>query len=136
MAEIILANSLFGGEIIFNHYISKFRDLIDLCRELLQLETDKAKTATIVFTFDVGVIPPLFWAASRCRDHVISREAMNILSKPHSIEGPWSSIVAAGFAKQIVAVENAGVDLRTCADVPPQNRIRKFKVHSYSGDAK
>ena len=54
---------------------------------------------------DLGWIAPLYFAATKCRNHRIRHQAIQLLQlKPHK-EGIWSSALAVVIAKQVVDIE-------------------------------
>lgn len=115
------------GETSFDAYDEGFKQVIAHCQHYQELtrhpKADGTKKTT--FGFDLGVIPPLYIAASRCRDPSIRRDAIGILRSLRHREGIWDSMISVQIAEHIMAIEEAGLtNIRTSNDVPEWNRIR------------
>lgn len=115
------------GETSFDAYDEGFKQVIAHCQHYQELtrhpKADGTKKTT--FGFDLGVIPPLYIAASRCRDPSIRRDAIGILRSLRHREGIWDSMISEQIAEHIMAIEEAGLtNIRTSNDVPEWNRIR------------
>lgn len=59
------------------------------------------------FTLDMGIIGPVFNAATLCRDPVIRRRAVQVLRSASRQEGCFNSHVCAVVAEQAIAIEEA-----------------------------
>lgn len=59
------------------------------------------------FTLDMGIIGPVFNAATLCRDPVIRRKAVQVLRSAARQEGCFNSHVCAIVAEQAIAIEEA-----------------------------
>lgn len=62
------------------------------------------------FALDLGIIPPLFVVATKCRDRRLRREAISLLTSSHRREGMWDSRLCAGVGSWIMNVEEEGLD--------------------------
>lgn len=62
------------------------------------------------FALDLGIIPPLFVVATKCRDRKLRREAISLLTSSHRREGMWDSRLCAGVGNWIMNVEEEGLD--------------------------
>ncbi|KAB8296672.1 hypothetical protein EYC80_002096 [Monilinia laxa] len=62
------------------------------------------------FALDLGIIPPLFVVATKCRDRRLRREAISLLTSSHRREGMWDSRLCAGVGNWIMNVEEDGLD--------------------------
>ncbi|QSZ36950.1 hypothetical protein DSL72_009041 [Monilinia vaccinii-corymbosi] len=62
------------------------------------------------FALDLGIVPPLFVVATKCRDRKVRREAISLLMSSHRREGMWDSRLCAGVGNWIMHVEEEGLD--------------------------
>ncbi|MCJ1390371.1 hypothetical protein MMC18_003230 [Xylographa bjoerkii] len=62
------------------------------------------------FAFEMGVIPPLYFTALKCRDRIIRRQAISLLSTtlPRK-EGLWDARTLAKAARHVMNVEEASM---------------------------
>lgn len=61
------------------------------------------------FALDLGIVPPLFVVATKCRDRKLRREAIKLLLSSPRREGMWDSILCGKVAEWIMEVEERGM---------------------------
>ncbi|KAK3626608.1 hypothetical protein LTR56_019674 [Elasticomyces elasticus] len=64
-----------------------------------------------VFTFEVGAVPPLYFAATKCRIPSLRRRALQLLSIAPRKECMWGATSTAQLAARLIAIEEEGLDL-------------------------
>lgn len=57
------------------------------------------------FALDLGIVPPLFVVATKCRDRKVRREAIRLLMSSPRREGMWDSILSGRAAQWIMEIE-------------------------------
>ena len=62
------------------------------------------------FTFEISVIPPLHFVATRCRSPSIRREAVALLETNPPREGLWDVETHIGIAKRVIEIEESALD--------------------------
>lgn len=75
------------------------------------------------FSADLGIVPPLFVVATKCRDHVLRRQAIQLLKSSSRREGMWDSELAARIGVWIAGIEE-GEDIMTMGESPLTDRSR------------
>ena len=123
---ILLTAIPLGNEEEFDRYTGAFRHIVRECQQFLDIEKDVASSrGDFTCCFDLGIIPPLFFSASNCRDPQIRREAIDLLRTSNRSEGVWGGKIAGLMAEETMKVEEEGLlDVRTCADIPSHRRAR------------
>lgn len=61
------------------------------------------------FALDLGIVPPLFVVATKCRHRKIRREAIRLLLSSPRREGMWDSILTGRVAQWIMEIEEEGL---------------------------
>lgn len=61
------------------------------------------------FALDLGIVPPLFVVATKCRDRTLRREAIALLMSSPRREGMWDSFLCGKVAEWIMEVEEEGM---------------------------
>lgn len=61
------------------------------------------------FALDLGIVPPLFVVATKCRDRKLRREAIGLLMSSPRREGMWDSILCGKVSQWIMEVEEEGM---------------------------
>lgn len=59
------------------------------------------------FSADLGIVPPLFVVATKCRDPVLRRQSIQLLRSSARREGMWDSELAAHIGQWIMQLEEA-----------------------------
>ncbi|KAF4617105.1 hypothetical protein G7Y89_g15044 [Cudoniella acicularis] len=61
------------------------------------------------FALDLGIIPPLFVVATKCRDRKLRRDAIKLLMSSPRREGMWDSILSGRVGQWIMEIEEEGM---------------------------
>ncbi|PQE30380.1 putative UPC2 Regulatory involved in control of sterol uptake protein [Rutstroemia sp. NJR-2017a WRK4] len=104
--EIMIATSLSDSESVYNNYTPEFQRITHFARHLLRTD-QMVRNARM--QYGMGVSMALFFAATRCRDGGIRREAIRILREWPAGNGIWHSLQAAVVAEWVVGLEERGV---------------------------
>lgn len=109
---------LLRDEPALNYYTSEHEKHISMAAEIMTRFPDRPSV-----TLDIGIIPPLYFAAMWCRDHNVRRRAIAVLkSWPHR-EGLFESEWAAWVASEQLKAE-------TMSELEESSRIGASGQHS------
>lgn len=75
------------------------------------------------FALDLGIVPPLFVVATKCRDRKLRREAIRLLMSSPRREGMWDSILSGRVGQWIMDLEEDGLSPYTGALKPAAAEI-------------
>jgi len=100
-----------------------FDEIVTLAESISSCGNSNATPRTPSFTLDVGIVGPLYEISRKCRDPVVRRKAIAVLCDFPRREGLWDGMLAGKVAERIVAIEEEGIDVRSCHDVPDWRRI-------------
>ncbi len=121
---IMTPSLILDGEMRFDNYTKEFGCIISLATAFLGIDDEEDSPG-----FRMGIIPSLFLCAVRCRDPVLRRKAVKLLSNRQWQERSWNSLTAGRVADEIIAVEEQGlVDIQSYTNVPSSSRIMLLKV--------
>lgn len=133
--SIILASSLFVNQGEYDKLIPDFERVTTLAETLLASCPTATRGATC--SFDMGVIPSLFNTGCRCRDPMIRRRAIKLLSASSRFEGIWDSEVSAAIARWVMGCEEEGLgEVESAASVPVAVRVHMVDKVLVSGERK
>ncbi|KAF2813711.1 uncharacterized protein BDZ99DRAFT_567463 [Mytilinidion resinicola] len=109
--------------------------------------TPRARPASFSPSFELSPIVPLFLCATRCRDPILRRRAMELLLISRRREGVWDSVGAAGVGAEVCKIEEGlcssdwsgdGEDItvavpplgwvRSCKDIPEEWRVKEVQT--------
>lgn len=99
-----------GNEMFYDTLTPKFRELVELCEDLLP------SLATI--TVEIGIIQPLFLAGCICRHPVIRRRILHLLSRARK-EGYWDSKLIGMITRERMVFEEELAGYVYDAEQPP-----------------
>jgi hypothetical protein len=127
VGTILAAAGIFRQETIFDSYESSFSQVVYLASRLIRQAGEYSQDPEPTFpAFDMGILPPLYFVASRCRDPSIRRQALCLLREGPSQEGIWHSGMLANIAERIIDLEEVdcvGRVVSSSADVAANARI-------------
>lgn len=108
----------------FDRFLPWFQNIVSLAKSLIKAaEATRVSPGAHSLGLDMGIIAPLYFVATRCRDPLLRREATHLLSSPRR-EGPWDAPVAAIVAGRVIAIEEEGLpQVKAAQDVPESSRI-------------
>ncbi|MCJ1258427.1 hypothetical protein MMC24_006260 [Lignoscripta atroalba] len=114
VSSIILSASGLILETAFDKYTSDFEYVNSLAASLVEASNATGPSRSkINFTLDMGVVSPLQFVASRCRDPAIRRRSISLLYASRRREGVWDGICAGKIAERQMAIEESGLDVGT-----------------------
>lgn len=119
MTTVMAATSPRGtDEMIYDSYVSDFELLLKQAVDLLNITTVEIErpsltpgyqTPEIPFTVDMGFIPPLYYAALKCRSQSLRRMAIDQLLLVPDREGVWEGTLVARIARRVMEMEEGDV---------------------------
>lgn len=118
-------------EMAWDEYRSDFATVVKYSRVLLEtLEEEKACASPgLMFSFDLGVLAPLYITITKCRDREVRQDAIELLLKYPRREGIWHSAVTAAFGRWLVRLEEEGVvDVDGNFEIPEEKRVRNSSL--------
>ncbi|KAH7153589.1 hypothetical protein EDB81DRAFT_687905 [Dactylonectria macrodidyma] len=114
MAVIMVATCLTEpDESTFDSFEVAFDFVVSTCEEMLRaavqvMAADAAAgycSGRFSFTADIGLIPPLYYSALKCRVPSIRHRAIKLLETATHKEGIWNGPVAAQVASEAIKIE-------------------------------
>jgi hypothetical protein len=89
-----------------------YSSLSDTSRGTMTVSSPKPNPAAN-FTFEISVVPPLFYCANHCRCPITRREAISLLELNPPREGLWDPEQCALVARRALELEESQVDPET-----------------------
>jgi hypothetical protein len=123
VGTIMMETFIHSDEMIYDDYRQDFEFIVSQCTKLLDIDTKDGAMSRQLFSLHLGYIPPLFFAATRCRDPSIRRQAITVLHASRRRERVWDSCAAARVAERVMAIEERGLSVSGCRAVLRSNRI-------------
>lgn len=106
---ITLAAVRTDSEMVYDSFLPDFQYITRTCASLMLAKDNTKFPRNTRFSFDVGVVPPLHVTATRCRDPVVRREAIDLLFASPRQEGMWDGVLTARIGKWMTSCEEDGL---------------------------
>ena len=91
--------------------------------------SEELSSSSPCFSLDSGINAHLYTVACRCRDPVIRRKAIAVLRSANRHEGLWRSDLVAHVAEKVVVLEEEGLTVQSCRDVPDEARLKDLIIN-------
>ncbi|KAF7590879.1 hypothetical protein BBP40_002293 [Aspergillus hancockii] len=98
------------SEDAWNRYMIEFETIVSLAEKYLHRTRQHPRRR--MFSFALGIIPPLYVAGVQCRDMCIRRRAIWLLENCERREILWDSKMAAGAIRRVVELEECPARVR------------------------
>jgi hypothetical protein len=108
---IILAAIPSESEMVYDVFLPDFKYIVHMCTLLISSHNSTQMPPNPRFTFEVGIVPPLHITATKCRDPVVRREAVDLLFASPRQEGMWDGVLSARIGKWMYSCEEDGLEL-------------------------
>lgn len=90
----------------FDSFIDSFRAIIQSATAIHSNQTLSSPHKHPGFTFEMGIISPLYWTGLKCRHPILRRQALALLNQCQPIqEGLWHAGVSARAVARVIEIE-------------------------------
>lgn len=131
MNRILASSSLYTEACYFDQFLDEFENILTICMYIMG--SDNADRRLFSVSLDEGLIHPLFFCATHCRDGRIRHQALAQLRKLPVRDGIWHVETTTRTAEMCIRFEEElcgkAPGTALCSDIPEWRR-----VHSASFD--
>ena len=124
-ARIKLAGTFFTTEIGYDELLPEFKKIYSLAKSIYEPLITSVKDK-VSYHFDPSVLPALFLLVSRCRDRMLRRATIRLLTSSFHRESTWDSLAIARVGGWIMDTEESGVQTE---HIPDHRRARMTKLN-------
>ncbi|KAF5618409.1 transcriptional regulatory moc3 [Fusarium sp. NRRL 25303] len=141
-ALIYVSNTLQPLETKYDSYALEFQEIIASAKAVLDIRSsDKSSDSLPMFTPEMGIIQPLFFATLKYRNSFWRRQALDLLRRSGR-EGPWCGAIEAQILEVVIGAEENTLDNLSSTfnesqlglpstDVPEIQRVHLCLVQDY-----
>ena len=105
-AKILLSVGMPLRETAFDAFGTLFESIISMATSfILKSGSRGTSERTCHVSFETGLVPPLYFTATRCRDSWIRRQALSLLSSTPRLECIWNSEMLSKIAERLILIE-------------------------------
>lgn len=124
--QILLATKVYAHEMLHDTQLQRYAYITNLSKSFIKPPHDSP-----LFSFEIGIILPLFFTATKCRDPYVRREAITLLKSMNHQEGSWESCAAACVADFVRGIEEDSFVLEKYTkqeQVPEVMRVHQLNI--------
>ncbi|KAK4695273.1 hypothetical protein P7C71_g2450, partial [Lecanoromycetidae sp. Uapishka_2] len=105
-AKIMLSAGMPPKETVFDAFEALFENIVSTATSIISRSNPSGRSErTCQVSFENGLVPPLYFTATRCRNPWIRRQALSLLSSTPRLEGIWNSAMLSKIAEQLILIE-------------------------------
>jgi hypothetical protein len=109
-------------ECVFDGFFNRFQGIIGSVRYMFPGNRDCQLLNRWVIQLGLSLVQNLYYVATRCRDTILRRESINMLTQVSAKSGSWESIQAVRVASWVVNLEEKERDEE--GSIPEPSRVR------------
>uniref|UniRef100_A0A0D2Y9Y6 Uncharacterized protein n=1 Tax=Fusarium oxysporum (strain Fo5176) TaxID=660025 RepID=A0A0D2Y9Y6_FUSOF len=140
--SVTYATSLDIPVTAYDNYALEFQEIIASAKAVLDIRSGgKSSNSLPLFTPEMGIIQPLFFATLKYRNSFWREQALKLLRKSGR-EGPWCGAIEAQILDVVIAAEESTLDKLSSnfdepqpsmpsTDVPEDQRVHLCLVQDY-----
>ena len=136
-AKILLSVGMPPQEIAFDSFTAAFESIVSLATLVIHETGARGNSRrTGHFSFDTGLVPPLYFTATRCRNPWIRRQALSLLSSTSRQECLWNSEMLSKVAERIILIEEGRDEIGQVTrseNISVTSRLSVLNATMYSG---
>ncbi|TKA81458.1 hypothetical protein B0A55_02922 [Friedmanniomyces simplex] len=129
--RIVAACCIYAEATMYDAYLPEFEEILSICAYIMG--SDKADRRLFSVSLDEGLLHPLHFVATHCRDSRIRRSALAHLQRLPKTAGIWHVESMTRTAEMCVDFEETwcGQPSPVCQDIPEWGRIHTSGFHGW-----
>ena len=124
-----LATCISPSQTVFDNYMDQFAEIVEHATVYLN-HSARFPKVQLVSSFDPGVIPALYFCATKCRDSKLRRKALRLLRQAPRQEELWAFVAPERVVAKVISMEEDEAQISSpetypgshCAGLPPEKR--------------
>lgn len=126
---ISLAACVSLHQTIFDDHMERFAEIVEHASIFLRHSAHSTNVG-LSSNDDPGVVPALYFCATKCRDPVLRREASSLMRQAPRSENLWAFVASDRVVAKVISIEEGerqspspkGSPVMQCAGLPPEER--------------
>jgi hypothetical protein len=110
IALVTAATSVYAEETLYDQFLYVFKWILSLARSSNACQESAAATSLVGVPMKMGVIHPLYFVATKCRDSAVRQEAIDLLSSAPYPDVVWEAPILAAVSRRAKEIEELGLD--------------------------
>jgi hypothetical protein len=129
--RLIAAGCLYTEASIYDRFMPEMEQMLAICRFVL--ESEDATTRLLSVSLDGGMLRPLWFVVTHCRDSRVRRGALAFLAQLSESHRVWHVEAMLKAAEICIRMEESGCDSDSprCGDIPEWRRVHSSGFDSW-----
>jgi hypothetical protein len=106
-SSIWLTTCLEKAQECYNAYHTQFKNILEAAELIVNISEGQPQSE-ILFTFEMGLVPPLYFTATKCRHPALRRQAVSLIQRAPGKEGMWDRAEMTYMASKVIGMEEGG----------------------------
>lgn len=117
-----LATCVSPRQTSFDDYMDHFAEIVEHAAVYLRHSAQSTKVQ-LLSSSDPGVVPPLYFCATKCRDPILRREALRLMRQAPRQENLWALVASDRVVAKVISVEEGEYQLSFSKDSPESQYV-------------
>ena len=133
-SSIWLMTCLEKAQECYDAYHAQFKNILEAAELIVNISEGQPQSE-ILFTFEMGLVPPLYFTATKCRHPSLRRQAVSLIQRAPGKEGMWDRAEMTYMASKVISMEEGGDYSAEGVQPMPTEASRLHDVQIERGDA-
>ena len=125
--SIWLATCLERAQVAYDAHLKQFTQIVEAAELFINL-SEGQPASEILFTFEMGLVPPLYFTSTKCRVPAVRRRAMSLIKRAPGKEGMWDRAEILEVAGKAIVMEEGNKSLMEDGNCVPEEAARLHDV--------
>ncbi|KIW25695.1 uncharacterized protein PV07_08856 [Cladophialophora immunda] len=103
---------------VYDTCMDHFADIVEQATFCLRQAAQYPKAQRLLSTFDPGLIPPLYFCATKCRDPTLRRAALCLMRQAPEEDNSWVFVEPDRVVAKVISIEEGECQLSCSTDLP------------------
>lgn len=129
--RILAAGCMYTEACVYDRFVPEFQDILTNC--LYIMASDQPDRRLFSVSLDEGLVHPLFFTATHCRDSRIRHQALEQLKKLPTYDGIWHIDITIRTIELCINFEESRCEIESprCEDIPEFWRVQSASMDSW-----
>ncbi|EAW19367.1 uncharacterized protein NFIA_093300 [Aspergillus fischeri NRRL 181] len=110
VALVTASTSVYAEETLYDRFVYAFKRILSLVRTSNACQQSAAASLLVGVPMKMGVIYPLYFVATKCRDSAVRQEAIDLLSSAPYPDVVWEAPILTAVSRRAKEIEELGLD--------------------------
>ncbi|KAF7165014.1 hypothetical protein CNMCM5623_009366 [Aspergillus felis] len=110
IALVTASTAVYAEETLYDRFLYVFKRILSLARSSNACQESAAATSLVGVPMKMGIIYPLYFVATKCRDSAVRQEAIDLLSSAPCPDVVWEAPILLAVSRRAKEIEELSLD--------------------------